>query len=52
MAKSYQSGHLNLIYSPTARFSIGGELIYGSKELENGNDGTLNRFLMSIKYGI
>lgn len=52
MAKSYQTGHLNLIYSPTARFSIGGELIYGSKELENGNDGSLNRFLMSIKYGI
>ncbi|MEE4202804.1 MAG: DcaP family trimeric outer membrane transporter [Halieaceae bacterium] len=52
MAKRYHTGHLNLIYSPTARFSIGGELVYGSKELENGNDGTLNRFLMSVKYGI
>ena len=52
MAKSYETGHLNLVYSPTARFSIGGEFVYGSKELENGNDGSLNRFLMSIKYGI
>ena len=52
LAKSYQTGHLNLVYSPTAKLSIGGELIYGTKELENGNDGSMNRLLMSIKYGI
>jgi hypothetical protein len=52
MASSYQTGHFNLIYSPTARFSIGGELIYGKKELENGNDGSMTRLLMSVKYGI
>ena len=52
LAKSYQTGHLNLIFTPTARLSIGGELVYGHKELENGNDGSMNRLLMSIKYGI
>lgn len=52
LAKSYQTGHLNLIWSPTERMSIGGELIYGAKELENGNDGSMNRFQMTMKYGI
>lgn len=52
LAKSYQTGHLNLIYSPTSRLSFGGELVYGTKELENGNDGDMTRLLMSVKYGI
>lgn len=52
LAKRYQTGHLNLIWSPTAKMSIGGELIYGSKELENGNDGSMNRLQMTVKYGI
>ncbi len=52
LAKSYQTGHVNLIWSPTKKMSIGGELVYGTKELENGNDGSMTRLQMTVKYGI
>jgi hypothetical protein len=52
LAKQYETGHLNLIYSPTERLSFGGELVLGKKELENSDDGLMTRMLMSIKYGI
>lgn len=51
LAKSYQSFHANLNYLPTERMSIGGEYIYGNKELEDGRDGDLNRIQFAVKYG-
>ena len=50
LAKSYQSFHANLNYLPTPKMAIGGELIYGSKELEDGRDGDLSRLQFAVKY--
>ena len=49
-AKSYNTFHANLIYKPTAALDLGGEIIYGDKELENGDDGDINRIQFSAKY--
>ena len=50
LAKSYQTFHANLNYLPAPKMSIGGELIYGKKELEDGRDGDLSRFQFAVKY--
>ena len=53
-AKAYRSAHANLLYSPIAALTLGGEWIYGEKEIEgtlNGDDsGDLNRLQFSVKY--
>lgn len=53
-AKAYRSVHANLLYSPIAALTLGGEWIYGEKEVEgtiNGDDsGDLNRLQFSAKY--
>ena len=53
-AKAYRSVHANLLYSPIAALTLGGEWIYGEKEIEgtiNGDDsGDLNRLQFSAKY--
>lgn len=49
-AKAYRSAHANLNYMPYPTLQIGGELIYGYKELEDGRDGNLKRFQFSVKY--
>ena len=49
-AKNYNTFHANLIYKPTAALDLGGEIIYGDKELENGDDGDINRIQFSAKY--
>ncbi len=50
-AKTYQSAHVNLQWMPTPALQLGGELIWASKELEDGRDGDLSRFQFSVKYG-
>lgn len=42
--------NVNLMYSPTAKLTFGGELISATRELENGADGDLTRFQVSAKY--
>lgn len=49
-AKTYQTAHANLIYKPAAPLDIGGELILGNKELEDGTDGSITRLQFSAKY--
>lgn len=49
-AKQYETFHANLIYKPTAALDIGGELIAGNKELEDGEDGSISRLQLSAKY--
>jgi len=49
-AKSYATSHLNLVYQPVAPLELGGELILGSKELEDGTDGDITRLQFSAKY--
>jgi hypothetical protein len=46
----YQSMHADIIWSPVDRMSLGAEYIWGRREDESGNDGTLNRLQFSAKY--
>ena len=50
LAKAYQSFHANLNYLPTPKMSIGGELIYANKEIEDGRDGDFSRLQFAVKY--
>lgn len=50
-AKSYSSAHANLIYSPVENLDLGGELIWGQRENEDGARGELNRLQFSAKLG-
>ncbi|WOJ93842.1 DcaP family trimeric outer membrane transporter [Congregibacter variabilis] len=50
LAKSYRSMHVNLNYLPAPKLQLGGELMYGVKELENGLDGDMYRLQFAAKY--
>lgn len=50
LAANYQSMHVNLNYLPAPRLQIGGELMYGRKELEDGRSGDMARFQFAVKY--
>ncbi|MEM1113846.1 MAG: DcaP family trimeric outer membrane transporter [Pseudomonadota bacterium] len=50
LAKRYETLHANLNYLPTPKMAIGGEFIYGHKELEDGRDGDLTRLQFAVKY--
>jgi hypothetical protein len=50
LAKAYQSMHLNLQYLPAPRLMLGAEVMYGSKELEDGRDGAMYRLQLGAKY--
>jgi hypothetical protein len=50
LAKEYQSAHVNLNFLPAPKLSIGGELIYATKELEDGRDGDMSRVQFAVKY--
>ena len=48
--ETYQSAHFNIIWSPVKRMQLGAEYIWGHREDESGDDGTLNRLQFSAKY--
>jgi hypothetical protein len=50
LAKEYQSAHINLNYLPAPKLSIGGELIYATRENESGLDGDMSRLQFAVKY--
>jgi len=43
------SARVNLMTSPVAKLTIGGELAYAVREEENNNDGTMNRIQFFAK---
>ena len=47
--KAYRTGHINLIYSPAPRLDLGGEVIWGQRENENGERGEIGRVQLSAK---
>lgn len=53
---AYQSLQANLLYQAAPKFTVGGEYLYATKELENGKStltddiGKLNRLQFSMKY--
>lgn len=55
-ASDYRSLHLNLLYSPVPKMTLGGEYIFASKTVENGSgtlvddEGELQRLQFSVKY--
>jgi hypothetical protein len=48
--KSTMRVSANLFWSPTPRFDLGGELLWGMRENENGEDGTASQFQFAAKY--
>ena len=50
LGKEYQSAHASLWYHPAPKYSVGGELIYATKELEDGRDGDMSRLQFAVKY--
>lgn len=48
--RRFYSSHLNLIWSPTLDSSLGVEWLHGYRELENGDDGGLNRLQATFIY--
>lgn len=50
VTKSVQSASVNLLYSPVPPLTVGGELRYAEREVENGDEGDLTRFQFSVKY--
>ena len=50
LASDYQSFHANLSYMPAPGLRFGGEIIYATKELEDGREGDMSRFQFAAKY--
>ena len=46
----YASGHLNLWYRPTPSLAFGSEYIRAVKELHNGDSGSVDRLMFSLRY--
>jgi hypothetical protein len=40
----------NLLYSPTSKITVGGEIKQATREVESGADGDMTRFQFSLKY--
>lgn len=45
-----QSAYAALLWDPLPRFTVGGEVLVGRRELENGDAGDILRFTFSTKY--
>ncbi|MES2886206.1 MAG: DcaP family trimeric outer membrane transporter [Pseudomonadota bacterium] len=50
LTKKVQSASINLLYSPVAKLTFGAEYRHAERELENGQDGDLDRLQFSAKY--
>jgi hypothetical protein len=48
--KRFQSVHANLVWSPVSQVNLGLEYLWGQRELENNDDGELNRVQFSAQY--
>ncbi|WP_425557045.1 DcaP family trimeric outer membrane transporter [Ferrimonas gelatinilytica] len=46
------SGNINLLYSPVKPMTVGIEWLYAKNEKTGGEEGELNRFMLSLKYAI
>jgi outer membrane murein-binding lipoprotein Lpp len=50
ITRAASSAHANLIYTVLPKLEVGAELIWGKRELENGDSGELNRLQTHVKY--
>lgn len=44
------SGHVNLIWSPVPQYRVGMEYMHGYREMDNGQEGDIDRVMMSFMY--
>ncbi|WP_196138421.1 DcaP family trimeric outer membrane transporter [Aliikangiella sp. G2MR2-5] len=51
VTESVNSYQLNLLYSPTAKMTIGVGYLDATRELENGQEGKMDRLIFTAKYG-
>jgi hypothetical protein len=50
VTKAVESLHANVLFSPVAKVTIGGEVMYAKREQENDIEGSMNRVQFSAKY--
>jgi hypothetical protein len=50
LAEEYQSVHANLNWLRAPKLSLGGEILYATKELEDGRHGDMSRVQLAVKY--
>ena len=50
LPEHYASGHFSFWYRPSASLSLGSEYIRAVKRLENGDSGSLDRLMFSVRY--
>ncbi len=50
VTKDVYSVHLNLLYQPVEKMTVGGEVMFAERELESGASGDMTRVLVSAKY--
>lgn len=50
VTRDVHSAHLNLLYQPLEKMTVGGELMFAERELESGASGAMTRLLLSAKY--
>lgn len=50
VTKDVHSMHVNLLYQPVEKMTVGGELMFAERELESGESGDMTRLLFSAKY--
>lgn len=48
--KVFTSSHVNLLWSPIRKLTLGMEWLHGYRELENGDDGHMDRIQFSVVY--
>ena len=48
--KTFASSHINLLWNPIQKITLGLEWLHGYRELENGNDGHMDRVQFSAIY--
>ncbi|CCK77985.1 conserved hypothetical protein [Oleispira antarctica RB-8] len=50
VTKKVSNSNVNLMYSPTKNLTFGGEYLMAQREVENGDDGDLNRLQFTSKW--
>ena len=50
VTRDVYSVHANLLFQPVEKMTVGGEIMFAERELENGASGDMTRLLLSAKY--
>lgn len=50
VTEEVNSFHINLLYSPLPKMTVGGELLFADRTIESGASGDMTRLILSAKY--